>query len=73
MLDQAPPQLKKLFLIKRIFDQNAYLSPNAFIPVLWLDVEVLHVDLRPLPGGVCEAVEGKPNQLLRKRIRFQFN
>ena len=42
-----------------------YLGSNPLAPVIGLNIQVLHVDLLPLPGGVGEVVEGEPNKLFK--------
>ena len=44
---------------------ECYLGPDPLAPVLGLDVQILHVDLPPLPP-VREAVQDKPHQLVEE-------
>ena len=43
---------------------NVHLATHSLPPVLRLDVEILHVDLLPLPGGVGDVVQSEANQTL---------
>ena len=43
---------------------NVHLGTHSLPPVLRLHVEILHVDLLPLPGGVGDVVQSEANQTL---------
>ena len=61
--DYGLPQLRDDLISLLTLHNSTNLASDSSAPAVRLDIEILHVDLPPLPRGVGEVIQWEPDQL----------